>query len=132
MITALDSSALWAIIKQEPGHESWLQTLLKAASEGPLVICPIAYAELAPSTADDAGLTTFLARLSIAYDPISPAAAHLAGQTFKHYRQAGGPRHHLVPDFVIASHAQIQASRLAAMDRGYLRKWFPGLRLLVP
>ena len=132
MITALDSSVLWAIIKQEPGHDSWLQALLKAASEGPLVICPIAFAELAPSTADEAGLSSFLDRLSIAYDPLSPTSAHLAGQTFKRYRQAGGPREHLVPDFVIAAHAQTQANRLAAIDRGYLRKWFPKLQLLAP
>lgn len=132
MITALDSSVLWAIIKQETGCESWLQALLKAASEGPLIISPIAFAELAPSTVDEAGLTSFLERLSIAYDPISPTSAYLAGQTFKRYRQAGGPRHHLVPDFVIAAHAQTQADRLAAIDRGYLRKWFPQLTLLAP
>jgi predicted nucleic acid-binding protein len=132
MITALDSSVLWAIIRREPGHESWLQALLRAGIEGRLVISPIAFAELAPSTPDDPALSTFLGQLGIAYDPISPAAAFLAGQTFKCYRQAGGPRQHLVPDFVIAAHAQIQANRLAAIDRGYLRKWFPELRLLPP
>jgi predicted nucleic acid-binding protein len=132
MITALDSSVLWAIIKQEPGYEQWLQALLKAASEGPLIICPIAFAELAPSTANEADLMAFLEQLSIAYDPISPAAAYLAGQAFKRYRKAGGPRQHLVPDFIIASHALTQADRLAAVDRGYLRKWFATLQLLVP
>ncbi len=132
MITALDSSVLWAIIKQEPGYEQWLQALLKAASEGPLIICPIAFAELAPSTANEADLTAFLEQLSIAYDPISPAAAYLAGQAFKRDRKAGGPRQHLVPDFIIASHALKQADRLAAVDRGYLRKWFATLQLLVP
>lgn len=132
MITALDSSVLWAIIKQEAGHESWLAALLHAASDGPLVISPIAFAELAPSTADAATLSRFLGRLAISYDPITPDAAHLAGMTFKRYRQAGGPRMHLVPDFVIAAHAQVQANRLAAIDRGYLRQWFPNLRLLLP
>ena len=132
MITALDSSVLWAIIKKEPGHAEWLEVLLKAASEGPLIISPVAFAELSPSTADAASLSSFLEQLSISYDPISPAAAHLAGLTFKRYRQAGGPRQHLVPDFLIAAHAETQANRLAAIDRGYLRKWFPGLRLLEP
>lgn len=132
MITALDSSVLWAIIKREDGHESWLAALLRAASDGPLVISPIAFAELAPSTTDAAALNEFLSQLAISYDPITPAAAHLAGLTFKRYRQAGGPRMHLVPDFVIAAHAQVQANRLAAIDRGYLRQWFPDLRLLVP
>ena len=130
MITALDSSVLWAIIKQEAGHERWIQTLIRAASEGPLLISPIAFAELSPSTSDTATLLGFLRQLAICYDPISPESAFLAGQTFKRYRVAGGPREHLVPDFLIAAHAQTQANRLAVIDRGYLRTWFPELRLL--
>ena len=132
MTTALDSSVLCTIIKKEPGHDRWVEALMRAASEGPLVISPVAFAELSPSTTDAAELTAFLSRLAISYDPISPEAAHRAGLTFKRYRQAGGPRQHLVPDFVIAAHAQTQADRLAAIDRGYLRKWFPALKLLAP
>ena len=40
MITAIDSSVLWAIIKQEAGWEAWENALLHAATEGPLIICP--------------------------------------------------------------------------------------------
>ena len=132
MTTALDSSVLWAVVLREPEHEKWIKTLMKAASEGPLIVSPVAVAELAPSTENESALLGFLARLGVAYEPISPAAAHLAGTTFKRYRQAGGPRQHLVPDFLIAAHAQVHAHRLAAMDRGYLRRWFPTLRLLMP
>ena len=132
MITAIDSSVLWAILKQEPGWEAWEMTLLQAATEGPLVICPFAFAELAPSVPGIAALQGFLGALSITFDEISPAAAFASGQTFKRYRKAGGPRQHLVPDFVIAAHAEVQADRLAGIDRGYLRKWFPKLSLLKP
>ncbi len=132
MITAIDSSVLWTIIKQEPGWEAWEHALLHAAAEGPLIICPIAFAELAPSAPDEASLRGFLGGLAISYDAITPAAAFASGQTFKRYRKAGGPRQHLVPDFVIAAHAQTQADRLAAIDRGYLRQWFPDLALLKP
>lgn len=44
MITALDSSVFWAIIKKEPGYIPWVEVLLKAASEGPLIISPVAFA----------------------------------------------------------------------------------------
>lgn len=132
MITALDSSMIWAIVNQELGYDLALQALISAASEGPLVISPIAFAELAPSSPDASNLNKFLGRLDILFDPISPDAAHLAGSTFKKYRQAGGPRQQILPDFIIAAHAKIQANRLATLDHGYLRKWFPDLPLLMP
>lgn len=51
---------------------------------------------------------------------------------FLRYRREGGPRHYLIPDFLVAAHARIQADRLAATDRGYLRRYFPSLALLSP
>lgn len=132
MITALDSSVLWAIIENENGHQKWLDALIRVASDSPLIISSIAFAELAPSTTDAFELNEFLSQLSISYDPITPAAAHLAGETFKQYREAGGPHVHLAAGFVIAAHAQLQANRLAATDRSYLRIWFPDLLLLAP
>jgi len=70
--------------------------------------------------------------LQIGYDALSPTTAYLAGDKFRQYRNAGGPRQHLVPDFLIAAPAMIQANRLAAIDRGYLIQWFPSLILLQP
>ena len=130
MITALASSVLWAILRKGSSSRFWLETIISAASEGPLIISPIAFAELAPSTPSAPQLIGFLARLAIRYEPITEASAHLAGSIFKQYRESGGPRQHLVPDFLIASHAQCQAHRLASADRGYLRKWFPHLVVL--
>lgn len=62
---------------------------------------------------------------------IEPEAAFLAAKTSLRYRREGGPRHYLIPDFLIAAHATIQSDRLAAEDRGYLRSYFPTLPLLI-
>lgn len=130
VITAVDSSVLWAIVNEEPTCDAWTQLLARAAAEGPLIICPVAFAELAPVSPSSETLLKWLDGFDIAYSKIEPAAAHLAGEKFDLYRAAGGPRKHLIPDFLIAAHAMTQANRLACSDRGYQRRWFPNLSLL--
>lgn len=132
MRTAVDSSVLLCILRRQAGWERWRATLNRAAEEGSLALCPIVFAECSIGFASvDEALAKFDA-LCIAYDPIAPAAAYLAGQTFLRYRREGGPRQQLIPDFLIAAHAKVQADRLAALDRGYLRTYFPALALLTP
>jgi len=132
MRTAIDPSILWSLLKGEADAAAWQRTLELAALEGDLVICPVAVAEIASAYASETDLMEDLDRLTISYDSIRPAAAFKAGHIFKSYRRAGGPRITLIPDFLIAAHALVQADRLAAADRGYLRTYFPALKLLHP
>jgi len=132
MRTAIDASVLWSLINREADAPGWKAALERAARDGDLVISPVAFAEIAPAYSSEADLVEDLDRLTISFDPLLAAAAWKAGQIFKAYRKAGGPRSTMVPDFLIAAHAQEQADRLAAADRGYLRSYFPTLKLLTP
>ncbi len=122
---------MWSLILSEPGHERWERALADARVTR-LIISPVAAAEISPHYASESELLTALGLLRIHYDTISSAAAYTAGRLFKQYRLAGGPRQSMVPDFLIGAHALHQAGRLAAIDRGYLRQYFPKLRLLEP
>lgn len=132
MTTAVDSSVLLAILNGEPGASAWVRALAQARMESRLVLCSIVYAECSPSLDSNLEFDDVLTRLGIALDPIHSEAAHLAGQLYIRYRRSGGPRQHLIPDFLIGAHALAQADRLAATDRGYLRQYFPTLTLLLP
>lgn len=132
MITAVDTSALLAILKGEPAGEAWIHFLAREAAQGPLVVCDIVLAELAPAFASAQEVMKAMADLSIDYLPTAPESAYLAGEVFRQYRRQGGPREHLIPDFLIGAHAHRQANQLAATDRGYLRRHFPRLKLIVP
>lgn len=132
MKLALDSSVLHAIFNNEKGADAWLDALVLARKEGQLIVCDVVYAELAPAFETEVALKAILARIGATYDPVQAEAAWLAGVTFKAYRRAGGARKHLIPDFLVAAHAYVQADRLAAQDRGYFRTYFPDLRLLQP
>jgi predicted nucleic acid-binding protein len=130
--TAIDTSALIALYKGEASGEAWLEALQNQARLGRLMVCEIVVAEVAALIHDDRETLVFFEDLGIECDPILTPAALLAGNIFHAYRRAGGTREHLVPDFLIGAHALLQADQLAAADRGYLRRYFPKLRLVGP
>jgi predicted nucleic acid-binding protein len=132
MITSIDSSVLWTIFNDEPQAEAWSRTLVGASREGELVLCDVVLAEIAPVFDSEKQALDTLEGLGIRFDAINTQSAFEAGQVFKRYRQEGGPRRHLIPDFLIGAHALHQCNRLAAIDRGYLRRYFPRLTLLAP
>lgn len=75
MRTALDSSVLLLLCQKQAGWEAWRDCLQSAASEGELLISPIAFAEFSIAYPTAEAAEADLERLHIIYDPITPAAA---------------------------------------------------------
>jgi len=132
MRTAIDSSVLWSIFKGESDARAWVALLAAVRGESSLIVCDVVFTEVAPLFAGVGALTSALESLGIEYDATAPASAFAAGEIFRSYRREGGPRRHLIPDFIVGAHALHQAGCLAARDRGYLRRYFPELRILAP
>ena len=53
MKTAIDSSVLWCLLKQQAGFKEWQQILWQAGQDGALLVCPVVFAEIAPAFAVD-------------------------------------------------------------------------------
>jgi predicted nucleic acid-binding protein len=132
MMTAVDTSVLLDVFSASPAYlAASQQALRQAIRDGGLVACDVVWAELRPWFPDRATLDKTMERLGVTFLPPTKEAALLAGEIWKKYRSAGGPREHLVPDFLIAAHASVQADRLLTRDRGFYRKWFGDLKLLL-
>lgn len=132
LTTAVDSSVLLSIFKGEDGHEAWLELLAERAAGARLVACEVVWAEVGGFFDDFDELRESFDLLTVEFDPITAEAAHLAGRYFRRYREQRGPRGHLVPDFLVGAHAQLQAGALLAVDRGFYRRYFRDLELLRP
>jgi predicted nucleic acid-binding protein len=133
MITAVDSSVLLDVFVADKKHVTASQSALrKCLEEGRLVVCEVVVAELRPCFASENALIEALEILGADYHALSREAALLAGHTWARYRQAGGKRDRLIPDFLIAAHAQIDADRLLTRDRGFYKQYYHSLKILEP
>lgn len=129
---AVDTSVLLAIFKGEFAGEAWLGCLQDAAEKTALGVSSVVLAEARSFFPSHRACLDALLELDIRHSPLDEASALLAGQTFRHYRAEGGPRKVILPDFIVAAHAACQADALATNDRGYLRRYFPKIRLVGP
>ena len=129
MIVAVDSSVLFSVWKGESAGEQWLDKLVHTAAIGKLIVCEIVVAELGGYFESPKNLHESLENLNISIVHSTVKTCHYAGKIFKNYRKEGGKREHLIPDFLIGSHAHNQADKLFAEDRGYLRKYFSKLKV---
>ena len=132
MATAVDSSVLLDVLLGDPLHAAASEAaLVKAATQGGLVVNEVVIAEIIPVLIKDS-LHQVLYDWQIIFVPSSVQSAKLAGEMFRLYLERGGKRGRVVPDFLIAAHAQIHASSLLARDRGYYRDYFKSLKILDP
>ncbi len=132
MITAVDSSVLWAIAKGEADGSEWLEKLAECRSEGRLVVCDIVWAETRPAFPTAASHVSFFTQLGVHFDPSDEAVANLAGEIQDRYRKAGGKRLRLTADFLIGAHAVVRANRLDTKDDGFFRDQFRKLTVFLP
>jgi predicted nucleic acid-binding protein len=132
MVTAVDTSVLLDVLLNDPKHApTSIAALRQGSVEGSLILCEIVLAELAPTLAP-ADMAQFLCDWNLTFVPSSQTSALLAGEMYRTYLQRGGKRNRVVPDFLLAAHAQINAGRLLARDRGYYRDYFKQLLLWDP
>ena len=133
MITAVDTSVLLDVFLEQPRFAQLSADALQVAdSAGSLMICDIVYAELSSRFSRQEILDEALARLDILVDPFDRKVAFEAGRAFRAYREKGGPRARILPDFLIGAHAQAKAAQLLTRDRGFYRKYFRKLKIFDP
>jgi predicted nucleic acid-binding protein len=137
MRTALDTNILSLFWSEAPAAAAIAAQLTKARTEGALVVSAPVFVELsAIPTGDAQWVEKLLGEMNIAIDfdlgedVWRFAAASFAAYATRRRRSGGGSPKRLLADFVIASHALLQADRLMTRDANLYALDFPKLRLV--
>ena len=129
-MTLVDTSVVLDILLEGAAHGDESEKRLTAALRaGPVFVNDIIAAELAPVFEEETELWATLEKAQINLAPYPRAAVYVAGRAFLRYRQGGGRRHRILPDFMIGAHAVVNGARLLTRDRGFYRSHFPRLRV---
>ena len=128
----VDTNVLLDIYKADAIWMPWSVKQLRSAKQGQLAINMVVYAELSAYPTEHQLLDKFLATLSIQVLDLTRPAALLAGKAFRQYRQSGGTKTGVLPDFFIGAHAQAEKFKLLTRDAGRYKTYFPKITLICP
>jgi predicted nucleic acid-binding protein len=129
----VDSNILLDVVVGDPRWAPWSSTALAAlADESLLVINPLIYAEVSIRFHSIEAVDHILPANLFRREDVPYEAAFLAGKAFVRYRERGGKRRSLLPDFLIGAHAAVAGYRMLTRDARRYRSYFPRLDLIAP
>lgn len=152
MITAVDTNILLDILLPDKRFALSSKDLLDTHNQkGQLIICELVYAELSSQFPSAKNLDEFLLDTSIRLQFSNKKALALSGARWSLYSKNRKKRfqcpvcgkkiniqcsncnnsiavkQHILSDFIIASHALVQAETLLSRDRGFFKTYFNDL-----
>jgi predicted nucleic acid-binding protein len=129
----VDTNVLVDVLQDDPQWAEWSIGQLRAQARlHQLAINPVIYAEISLSFSTLEALDEVIDTLGLVVHDIPRPALFLAAKAFARYRQRGGSRQQVLPDFFIGAHATVQGWPLLTRDASRFRSYFPGLVVLAP
>jgi predicted nucleic acid-binding protein len=129
----VDTNVLVDVLEDDPQWADWSIQQLRAQSKiHALAINSIVYAELSLTFARVEDLDAALDDMGLTVLDIPRPALFLAGKAFIKYRQAGGSKNNVLPDFLIGAHAAVAGLDLLTRDVQRYKTYFPSVTLISP
>jgi predicted nucleic acid-binding protein len=132
-MTLVDTNVLLDVFGRDTNWWRWSVTRLEsAARRGPLLINDIIYAETSIRFPDPTVFDDVLDDMGVTVAPFARLVPFVAGKAFANYRNSGGARDRVLPDFFIGAHAEVERLPLLTRDPRRHRAYFPGVSLIAP
>jgi predicted nucleic acid-binding protein len=131
--TLVDTNVLIDVAVRDPVWLGWSRRRLREARErGSILINQIVLAEFSIRYDRPDDVDAALPGDEFRREGLPWAAAFAASRVFRLYRQSGGAREKILPDFFIGAHAAIRGYTVLTRDPGGYRTYFPSVELISP
>jgi len=132
-VILVDSNVIIDVVGNDPQWASWSIAQLRQQSQvHELAINPVVYSELSLTFKTHAQLDSVIADLQLLYLEFPRPALFLAGHAFVAYKQRGGAKLNVLPDFFVGAHATCAGFSLLTRDVRRYRTYFPRVPLVAP
>jgi predicted nucleic acid-binding protein len=106
---------------------------LEAAIRGSgAMINDVIWAEFSAPFADRAVFEQTVIDLNLEHQRIPADAWFIAAKVHLHYRQRGGAKQRILPDFIIGAHAKVIGAPILTRDTRPFEIYFPDVTLIMP
>jgi predicted nucleic acid-binding protein len=132
-MTLVDTNVLLDVFGRDTNWWRWsMMGLERAARRGPLLINDIIYAETSIRFPDPTEFDAVLEEMGVTVAPFARLVPFVAGKAFANYRNSGGSRDRVLPDFFVGAHAEVERLPLLTRDPRRYRTYFPSVTLIAP
>jgi predicted nucleic acid-binding protein len=129
----IDSNILIDVLSNDPDWLDWsVAALDQRGALGVMLVNEVIFAELSVRMQSETELVEALNGFNVEFARTPTQALFVAGKTYRRYREAGGTRTGVLPDFFIGAHAQIVQCPILTRDVRRYRTYFPDVELITP
>lgn len=134
MTAFLDTNILISLLDpKEPLHGWSIQALEECKSNGLALVSDVVYCEFSVGMSDLNAASSALISLGLErYRQSSDSALFKAGRAFKLYRERGGTKTNVLPDFIIGALADDAGLPLITNNPNDFGSYFPHVQLVTP
>lgn len=128
-----DSNIIIDLLHGDGARASKVQlAFLAHATAGKIYINPVIFAESASGSPTKEDFEARLRQLDLENIPLSNTDSYRASLAFRAYRQNGGPRTTILPDFLIGAQASARGWPILTRDPKRFESYFPEVEIIDP
>ncbi len=133
MTTFLDTNIMIYLLDEQAEYHVWsTEQLALCKTNGPAIVSDIVYCEMAVGMASKAEVDEAIERFALERISSTDEVLYRAAVAFRKYKDNGGPKIIVLPDFLVGAVADVSGASLMTVNGGDFTHYFPDLEVISP